>query len=75
MDAADEENKKVTNSVIDDELAGFYKDFMATLLVATPKGNGAVAKWPVEYEKVNEACPILNSCKSLLSRPRRFRNA
>lgn len=56
IDAADEESKTVAYSAIDGELATFYKDFKATLVV-TPKGDGAAVKWVIEYEKANEEVP------------------
>lgn len=61
IDAADEENKTVAYSVIDGELATFYKEFKATLVV-TPKGDGdgAVVKWSIEYEKASEEVPEPN---------------
>lgn len=74
----------VAYKVIDGVLAGFYKYFEAILAV-TPERYGAVVKWNVDYEKVNE-CLNLNLCRRLFSRPsmtwahtlprpRRFRNA
>ncbi|KAG1364061.1 MLP-like protein [Cocos nucifera] len=56
IEVADDANKEVSYSVIDGELASFYKTFKATLRVV-PKGEGGLVKWCVEYEKVIEEVP------------------
>eukprot|EP00262_Sarcandra_glabra_P011091 TRINITY_DN26796_c0_g1_i1.p1 TRINITY_DN26796_c0_g1~~TRINITY_DN26796_c0_g1_i1.p1 ORF type:complete len:169 (+),score=45.42 TRINITY_DN26796_c0_g1_i1:50-508(+) len=54
--AADETNKVVSYSVVEGEIVNFYKNLVATLQI-TPKGDGHLAKWSVEYEKANEEVP------------------
>uniref|UniRef100_A0A1D1ZGT8 MLP-like protein 423 n=1 Tax=Anthurium amnicola TaxID=1678845 RepID=A0A1D1ZGT8_9ARAE len=59
IEAIDETNKSVGYSVIDGDLLSFYKTFKAKLQV-TPKGEGALVKWAIVYEKANEEVPEPN---------------
>ncbi|KAF6157320.1 hypothetical protein GIB67_004258 [Kingdonia uniflora] len=56
IEVADQANKTISYSVIDGELATFYKTFRATLQI-TAKGDGSLVKWSVEYEKANDEVP------------------
>ncbi|XP_073009982.1 MLP-like protein 423 [Typha latifolia] len=56
LEAADEENKLVVYSVIDGELANFYKTFKATLQVVS-KGEGCTVKWSLEFDKASDEVP------------------
>ncbi|XP_059446961.1 MLP-like protein 28 [Corylus avellana] len=55
-EAIDEENKSITYKAIDGEIAKNYKVYKSTVQV-TPKGNGSLVKWTIEYEKANEEVP------------------
>ncbi|KAK1296867.1 hypothetical protein QJS10_CPB15g01825 [Acorus calamus] len=59
IEVSDEENKLVSYSVIDGELTTFFKTFKASLQVI-PKGEGALVKWLIEYEKASEEVPEPN---------------
>ncbi|XP_058115419.1 MLP-like protein 423 [Magnolia sinica] len=67
IEAADEEKKTVSYSVIDGDLINFYKTFKATFQV-TPKGDGSLAKWSIEYEKANEDVPDPNLFQEFASK-------
>ncbi|KAH0450225.1 hypothetical protein IEQ34_020917 [Dendrobium chrysotoxum] len=56
IEVADDANKLVSYSVIEGEILSYYKSFRPTLQVLS-KGDGAVVKWSVEYEKLNEEVP------------------
>lgn len=56
IEVADDANKLVSYTVTEGELLSFYKSFRPTLQVAS-KGDGAVLKWTVEFEKVNDEVP------------------
>ncbi|KAG0473432.1 hypothetical protein HPP92_014782 [Vanilla planifolia] len=56
IEIADNENKLITYSVIEGDLLSLYKTFRPTLQVI-PKGEGALVKWSVEYEKVSDKVP------------------
>ncbi|KAJ8625395.1 hypothetical protein MRB53_033929 [Persea americana] len=54
IDSIDDEKMTFTYSVIGgDSMVGLYTKYQATVQII-PKGNGCVAKWAVQYEKVNE---------------------
>jgi hypothetical protein len=59
MTGNSEENKSITYKVIDGEIAKNYKVFKSTAQV-TPKGNGCLVKWTIEYEKAYEDVPTPN---------------
>lgn len=59
VESIDEENKSITYKIIDGEIAQNYKVFKSTAQV-TPKGNGCLVKWTIEYEKANEDVPTPN---------------
>jgi hypothetical protein len=59
VESIDEENKSITYKVIDGEIAKNYKVFKSTAQV-TPKGNGCLVKWTIEYEKAYEDVPTPN---------------
>ena len=59
IEIADDANKIVSYSVIDGDLASFYKNFKASLQVI-PKGDGGLVKWSLEFEKANEEVPDPN---------------
>lgn len=59
IDTADDANKIVSYSVIDGDLAAFYKNFKASLQVI-PKGDGSLVKWSLEFEKAKEEVPDPN---------------
>eukprot|EP00262_Sarcandra_glabra_P009457 TRINITY_DN23855_c0_g1_i1.p1 TRINITY_DN23855_c0_g1~~TRINITY_DN23855_c0_g1_i1.p1 ORF type:complete len:168 (-),score=32.54 TRINITY_DN23855_c0_g1_i1:228-683(-) len=56
IEAVDEVNKTLNYSVVDGELVNFYKNFKPTLKVS-PKGDGSLVKWSVEFEKANAEVP------------------
>ena len=55
-EAIDEENKSISYKTIDGEIAKHYT-FFQSILQVTPKGNGSLVKWTIEYEKANEEVP------------------
>ncbi|KAG1326995.1 MLP-like protein [Cocos nucifera] len=57
IEVADDGNKLVSYSVIDGELASFYKPFKATLQVVPKSDGGGFVKWCLAYDKVNEEVP------------------
>lgn len=67
LEVADDENKVVAYSVVDGELADFYKNFKITLKVApaakaaaegeAAAGAGAVVNWAMEFDKANDQVP------------------
>ncbi|KAK1269186.1 MLP-like protein 423 [Acorus gramineus] len=59
LEIADEENKTVSYTVIDGELATLFKSFKATLHVV-PRGEGALVKWNIEYDKASDEVPDPN---------------
>ncbi|XP_043687190.1 MLP-like protein 423 isoform X2 [Telopea speciosissima] len=56
IDAVDEAGKEVEYSVIDGDVAHFYKHFKAKLVVI-PKGEGSSVKWSCEFEKASGDVP------------------
>ncbi|KAK1316148.1 hypothetical protein QJS10_CPA05g01912 [Acorus calamus] len=61
LEIADEENKTVSYTVIDGELATLFKSFKATLqVVPLPQGEGALVKWNIEYDKASDEVPDPN---------------
>ncbi|KAF8390368.1 hypothetical protein HHK36_024893 [Tetracentron sinense] len=59
IEVADAASKSTTYSVIDGDLANFYKNFKASLQIV-PKGDGSLVKWSVEFEKASEEVPDPN---------------
>ncbi|NP_001105279.2 MLP-like protein 423 [Zea mays] len=60
LETADDENKVVSYSVVDGELADFYKNFKITLKVTPAKAEGeggAVVSWAMEFDKANDQVP------------------
>ncbi|KAF7827663.1 MLP-like protein 43 [Senna tora] len=60
IEAYDEEKKILTFDIFEGEVSERYKSFKVTLKVNEKEDgsdNGAIAKWIVEYEKVNEGIP------------------
>ncbi|XP_075515997.1 MLP-like protein 423 [Primulina tabacum] len=53
IESVDEENKKMTYSVVDGDILKLYKSFRATLAVSA-KGDGTLVIYSGEYEKRNE---------------------
>ncbi|GKV38632.1 hypothetical protein SLEP1_g46521 [Rubroshorea leprosula] len=53
VEAIDAENNSITFRVIEGDLMKEYKSFLIKMDV-TPKGEGSVAHWTLEYEKLNE---------------------
>ncbi|XP_078151717.1 MLP-like protein 423 [Carex rostrata] len=56
VEAVEEENKLVSYSVIDGEILSLYKNFRATLSI-TPKGEGSLIKWTLQYDKASDEVP------------------
>ncbi|KAF3340119.1 MLP-like protein 423 [Carex littledalei] len=56
VEAVEEENKLVSYSVIDGEILNLYKNFKATLSI-TPKGEGSLIKWTLQYDKASNEVP------------------
>ncbi|CAL5354849.1 hypothetical protein CsSME_00043317 [Camellia sinensis var. sinensis] len=56
VESIDDENKVVTFNVVEGEIMQCYKSFKSILQVIE-KGEGALVKWTIEYEKVNENAP------------------
>ncbi|XP_054808774.1 MLP-like protein 34 [Prosopis cineraria] len=52
----DHENKSLAFNLFDGDVGDKYKSLKAKLQV-TDKGNGALAKWTYEYEKLREEVP------------------
>ncbi|KAI9079821.1 hypothetical protein K1719_038231 [Acacia pycnantha] len=58
IEAYDEENNLVTFDLFEGEIQEQYKSLKITLKVTDKEGSGGgVAKWIVEYEKLNEGIP------------------
>ncbi|KAJ3674009.1 hypothetical protein LUZ60_006001 [Juncus effusus] len=57
IEALDEENKLVSYSVIDGEVMNIYKSFKKTVKIS-PKGEGSLIKFTLEYEKANEGAGV-----------------
>lgn len=54
IEAVDPDNNSITFRVIDGDLMKEYKSFVVKIDV-TPKGEGSVAHWTLEYEKLHDA--------------------
>ncbi|XVF43607.1 hypothetical protein PTKIN_Ptkin02bG0053300 [Pterospermum kingtungense] len=52
----DDKNKTIVIRVVEGDMMDSYKSWKATLNV-TPKGEGSLVKWTMEYEKLNESIP------------------
>ncbi|KAF7827662.1 MLP-like protein 43 [Senna tora] len=60
IEAYDEEKKLLTFDLFEGDVTEHYKSFKITLKVNEKEdnnNNGAIAKWIIEYEKVNEGIP------------------
>ncbi|XP_030959599.1 MLP-like protein 28 [Quercus lobata] len=53
IEAIDKENNSVTFKVIEGDLMEEYKNIKITIQ-ATPKGEGSLVHWTIEYEKLHE---------------------
>lgn len=56
IDAVDDSEKTLTYSVIDGDLLNYFKRFKGHISV-TPKSDGSLVKWSIEYEKNSEEVP------------------
>ncbi|KAI4351630.1 hypothetical protein L6164_005973 [Bauhinia variegata] len=61
----DDENKKITYTVLEGDLMKHYKSYKVILHV-TPKGEGSLVKWSFLYEKVDESAPEPTKYNDLL---------
>jgi len=64
VEGIDRKNKKMSLKVIEGDLLGHYKSFKANLQV-TPKGNGSVVQWTMEFEKQGNHIPDPHSLLQL----------
>uniref|UniRef100_A0A7N2LP75 Bet v I/Major latex protein domain-containing protein n=1 Tax=Quercus lobata TaxID=97700 RepID=A0A7N2LP75_QUELO len=60
MEAIDDKNHSVTFKVIGGILMELYKSFKF-VVQATPKGEGSLVRWTLEYEKLNVDDPESNT--------------
>ncbi|KAG7970151.1 hypothetical protein I3843_07G067900 [Carya illinoinensis] len=60
VEAIDEQNHSVTFKVVAGDLMEEYKSFKA-VLQATPKSEGSVVHWTLEYEKLSADVPEPNT--------------
>ncbi|KAE8076308.1 hypothetical protein FH972_014970 [Carpinus fangiana] len=56
IEAIDDTNKSITFKVIEGDLLQEYKSFRIVVR-ATPKGEGSLVHWSLEYEKLKEDVP------------------
>jgi len=56
IEAIDETNKSITFKVIEGDLLKEYKSFKI-FVQASPKGEGSLVHWSMEYEKLKEDVP------------------
>jgi hypothetical protein len=56
IEAIDETNKSITLKVVEGDLLKEYKSFKI-VVQATPKGEGSLVHWSMEYEKLKEDVP------------------
>jgi hypothetical protein len=56
LEAVDNKNQSVTYNVIGGVLKELYKSFKF-IVQATPKGEGALVRWTLVYEKLNVDVP------------------
>ncbi|XP_062146193.1 MLP-like protein 31 [Alnus glutinosa] len=63
--AIDDTNKSITFKVIEGDLLKEYKDFVI-VVQATPKGEGNLVHWTMEYEKLKDDIPEPNSLLQFL---------
>ncbi|RDY10097.1 MLP-like protein 43, partial [Mucuna pruriens] len=54
IETIDEQNKSITTKFFDGEIGKSYKLFKLHLQAIDKEEGGAVAKWTIEYEKLNE---------------------
>ncbi|KAL0010621.1 hypothetical protein SO802_005729 [Lithocarpus litseifolius] len=60
MEPIDDKNHSLTYKVIGGLLLELYKSFKF-VVQATPKGEGSLVRWTLEYEKLNVDDPELNT--------------
>ena len=65
IEAIDDTNKSVTFKVIEGDLLQEYKSFKI-VVQATPKGEGSLVHWSLEYEKLKEDVPEPKTLLQLL---------
>jgi hypothetical protein len=63
--AIDDTNKSITFKVIEGDLLKEYKNFVI-VVQATPKGEGSLVHWTMEYEKLKDDIPEPNSLLQFL---------
>ncbi|KAJ1425397.1 START-like domain superfamily [Sesbania bispinosa] len=55
IEVLDEENKSITFNLFEGDVEQHYKILKINLQVIDKENGGAITKWTVEYEKVNES--------------------
>jgi len=63
--ATDDTNKSITFKVIEGDLLKEYKNFVI-VFQATPKGEGSLVHWTLEYEKLKDDIPEPNTLLQFL---------
>ncbi|XP_062175604.1 MLP-like protein 31 [Alnus glutinosa] len=63
--ATDDTNKSITFKVIEGDLLKEYKNFVI-VVQATPKGEGSLVHWTLEYEKLKDDIPEPNTLLQFL---------
>ncbi|KAL5063169.1 hypothetical protein RYX36_024906 [Vicia faba] len=56
IDVVEDSERTLTYSVIDGDILKYFKKFKGDISV-TPKGDGSLVKWSIEYEKNSEEVP------------------
>jgi len=64
IEAIDDENNSTTFKMIEGDLLDLYKN-MTIFVGATPKEDGSLVYWVVDYEKLNENVPDPNTLLEL----------
>ena len=54
IEALDEQNRLITYNLFEGDVSQHYKILKLSLQVLDKDDGGAIAKWTVEYEKINE---------------------
>ncbi|TKY73101.1 MLP protein 43 [Spatholobus suberectus] len=54
IEVLDEENKSMTFNLFEGDVEQHYKILKVSLQVVDKEDGGAIAKWTIEYEKINE---------------------
>ncbi|XP_065860984.1 MLP-like protein 423 [Euphorbia lathyris] len=65
IDAADDEKKTVSYSVIEGDLLKYYKTFKGHISVV-PKGEGCLVSWMCEYEKASDEVEVPHIIKDFV---------